>query len=367
MQDHLASIAVFSYWLVILYFYVIGLPGHVLEWLSLFFSTPAFLMVFFKKKTEKESREFTKQLTLLLVLIILGWISSSHNQNSTYTGYAFMILGNAGIALFMYYYNISQKVSIILFLILSMLLIKYYIAYGNFTYIFSISRNYVSVFLLCFFTILCVFCSERRKTLNIFALMVLLFSCMAGGRGGILASVILNLFCFGITMRYDTGYDKVYYILGSLLAGILLMFVLQFRDWTETVHFFIGKFAYTGFGVDSDRISLYTPYIQECGTFENLLFGTNIKSILDTHLHNTYLMAHARFGIIGLCIFIVLFTRAVIYSWKTGNKMLAALILTIMVRIFTDSVFTITSFDSIFFYILFLGLNSYTRGIKQYA
>lgn len=363
--EDLAGIAVLCYWLSILYYYIVGMSGNMLNLLRLFFSTPAFIFVLFKPKTREEKWEFCKQIVLLFILLILGWLSSTYNHNSTYLAYGFMILSNAGIALFMYYYKISERGSLSLFLILSIILTGYYIIHRNLYEVFAagnLSRNYVSVFLLCFIILIYISCRSNKVLLNFLPVIVLLFSCMAGGRGGILSAVIFNIFYFFIIMKYAANREKIYYILGLWLVFILLLFIYQFGNWMRLVRFLIGKFANTGFGADMDRIAYrYKPYILECKHFENMLFGANIRSIINDHLHNTYLMAHARFGILGLLIFIVLFVRAIIYSWKKQNKFLAALILTLMIRIFTDTIFTMLVFDSIFFYILFLGLSRNRR------
>lgn len=358
-QDALASAAIFCYWISVLYYYTVGMSGQLFNFLRMFFSIPAFILVFFKRKTKHEESEFIKQLLLCFVLVIIGWLSSTSNHNLSYLAYGFMVLANVGTALFMYYYKINEKIAILLFLILSIILIRYYVIHRNFTAVFSISRNYVSVFLFCFLGLIFISCGKRKILLNILPIAVLLFSCMAGGRGGILTSIILNICCFGITMKYGENKEKIYYILGIIVAIMLFLVIFQFGDWVKTIRFFIGKFAYTGFGVDTDRVTyIYKPYIVACGHFENFLFGANMASVVDTHLHNSYLMTHARFGIIGFCIFVVLLIRAFTYSLKKGNKMFAVLILTLMVRAFTDTLFPVFAFDSIFFYILFIGLKS---------
>ncbi len=352
-----ANIVILGYWLLMLVNYTAGIPYALYTGLIVLISMVSFLLLFMKNKSHAERMETEKEIFLLVIVTCLGWLSCLYNQNLSYHTYIYMIFSSGSLAMLMKHFKLNSVIMTFLFSIYSMYFIYDYYVHGNFNYVFdaiNVSRNYISVFLLAL--LLLVFLSynyERKFRYLVYALIAQIFCSMALGRGGILSLFVLNMLLICLVFeKTENNRIKIFIYFIFILFSIVMMQIFTNLD---LLTFVLGKFKNAAGFVEAGRAGMISEYVSDFSDVCNFLFGSSIQG---RNMHNTYIMYHSRFGILGLGLVLFFSVRAVIITWITDRKILTAVIIAVMLRIFTDAVFSISVFDSILYYIMFTGMDS---------
>lgn len=210
------------------------------------------------------------------------------------------------------------------------------------------SNNYVSVYLLI---PLCLYYCRKDLYNEEYAMypaiLVLVLSVIAGGRGGFLASAIIVIpviLCKFFSKKRSLG-EKLILVLFLLVSATVVLFPL-FKIFIENnsdlglVRQFSAK-AMTSYY----RLYCWKEYIQS--TFKDplyFLFGSDLEKlywvqVLDGNLHNSFLFIHAYTGILGLLFVVIIGIRSVKYAINNKKWLYLFSLLAFVFRGLTDHVF----------------------------
>jgi hypothetical protein len=207
------------------------------------------------------------------------------------------------------------------------------------------SRNLISISLL-FLTTLYYFVSKIES--NDFLIMPALFcfvvAIFAGGRSGIISSVMLLIIVFFFSLRHNIRRILINSILFLLLIPIIFLFA--------------GKFNIV---VPYDiRIEFLTQFFQSY-KFINLFSGLDITSLpimedFGGNIHNSFLLFLARFGM-GAVLFFFLLALSTLFFISRRDFFPIFIILPFMLRMTTDTGLFMSIYDLLFYsyFILSLG------------
>ena len=188
---------------------------------------------------------------------------------------------------------------------------------------YNSSRNYVSVYLTIFMFVLVVAQTNCGRKVNIAVIVLYFLSCIISvGRGGIIASgfflvgVLINRYRVHPLMEMKQVMQVLIIAVFFLLLGVV---VLAKSDYI--VETFFSRFVdTTRHGSNSQRVLIFKTY------FNNLFYGRKIKNfflginpyhlsylmrVLKGNLHNSLLMMHSSFGILGVAVSCLAFIKSI--------------------------------------------------------
>lgn len=284
---------------------------------------------------------------------ILMLLSSLYNANADYLD-TLWIWSYIGIAALVYECYISPKVfwgvaySVILFILFFM-----FQGHAADELLKMGSENNISAYIIFF--VLLGYLSEKKdnKAMRyIPAFLILAISLWTGSRSGVLSTVVL-IGCIFLHTLLVVRKGK----LGTLFKIGFLVFV---GIWA--VNHFFGDYMVSFFekmdryGNTSIRTEIWLEYMN--GVFDNLgnfLFGVNMfdgKSPLlkyyDGNTHNSFLMLHEKFGIVGVLIGCIFMIKSILRAKSNKNIVLIIVALVASVRMFFDWIAFPGLYDVIF-------------------
>lgn len=206
------------------------------------------------------------------------------------------------------------------------------------------SGNYVSVLLILSVAIYYMGMYNSKRTFCFYdilpALICLLISLLAGGRGGILSTsflLVLIIYCY--TKRINKGNNRFKNIMILLLLSSTLVYIFLMTDIMDE---FLTFRKFESKGMESERIGIWSRYISKCGeSIIYFLFGASLEEIsvirsLGMNCHNSFIQLHAYNGIIMFISFLIILTKSVLYYFRHKKSILLIVILTIVIRGMTD-------------------------------
>lgn len=212
----------------------------------------------------------------------------------------------------------------------------------------SSSRNIVSAYLNLLLISYVISCYRFNVTPSIFLPLFNIFICFfLYGRTGIVLSILLLL----------TIFIKFFYSKINLFICIFFA-IFVFLGYSIVEFYFLEK---TGFvqGAISERSIVFNEYVGSLNDYKNIIFGSNIYNCcsylasLNFNLHNSFLFAHSRFGLVGILFVVGLF----VLIFKSKNILYITLFLLICFRYFYDQLGFFQIFDVTLFYLLISVLN----------
>lgn len=220
-------------------------------------------------------------------------------------------------------------------------------AVGGYYLFYASSRNTLSVFLLIWALILFVAFRKNGKILPIRVIIMFFIGCiLATGRGGIVSGVILLGSYWILDMRDNAHHRKIKYqvrwIAFALVTIIAVLYVVGHIEGITSQYLF--RFT-DDVSLRSGNARLYAwdLYISRCKDPWNFIFGANTYTLLPPayagNLHNSMLMVHARFGIVGFVFVLYIFIASMIDAIRKTELRLFFLIVVIFVRSMTDQIF----------------------------
>lgn len=260
--------------------------------------------------------------------------------------------------------KINLKLWELTFLIVSFSLIINYFLSNNELLFINASRNYVSVYLTEFMFLLVFMFEHLGKRTPALYIIVYCFGCIAAkGRAGILTASIFLLLVFMARLIKIKNTPRslmlkiisITVVMVSVLAilynlnSFIVTFLGGFIERKQSVGGVSGfsKFINTFFS-SHERLSLLETY------FNSVFSGNIIKNVFvgiqtvtlstqyklyDGNAHNSYILVHASFGLIGLFYTVYGILLKIIHLIKEKHLELAFILIAFSFRSLTDSVF----------------------------
>ncbi|MBP3366695.1 MAG: O-antigen ligase family protein [Treponema sp.] len=314
-----------------------------------------FLFYFFRA-IEGRIRFCFKTFFLVICLLINIIFVINYNQNLSFFS-VFIAASYFGAALLMNNTVIKSKLSYLPFIFNCFYLALFYIRDRSFVNVFADqSVNYVSIMMIL--SLFPIYISQyqnglKRSNYGVICISIF-FSVLALGRGGILSCILL-LF---LTIYYRIFNEKLkrnaILMVMVVMVGIIFMGLLA-----VILPRLLGHLP--GFqekGMDSNgRLLVWGIWLaKNFSSAKGIIFGENvISNIPDVfpHLHNSYLMFYADYGLIGFlfCIFCLIKLGAFLHKTNTS---LFSLFFVFCFRAFTDVVFGNFYGDFFLFYFIII-------------
>lgn len=356
--EKIANIELLTYWILVVFFYTVGIEEKIYLYLRAIINLMAIITVLMKNRNVYEQNAVLKEIGFVFVMYFFGVLSSFYNANATVLGYIYNMISSIGIALILSRFHIYRWIPRMIYIIFAIFLFIYFVKHNGDLYYFlqpgGNSRNYISVLILMITAL--VYISEEEnfyKGKYMWSFIGVFFCVLAVGRGGILASVTLLLLNILIWMKRSSRSSD--FAAKGLFAAAISIIVLVFIFSLGILDKVLGNFAI--YGLDSPREEiLWRPYLKSLEYVPNLFFGSYYKELVGKydHLHNSYLMLHARFGIFFLVILVILLIRSFIILWGKKQYFQAALLVAYLQRAFTDSMLGFSYCDTVLLYYVFV-------------
>lgn len=220
------------------------------------------------------------------------------------------------------------------------------------------SRNTIGMMMLIYLSLFAISSYHDERRVSSFPVFIgLLVSIMAVGRSGILTfAILLSLF---FLFEFNGTRHKVRNPLRWFVV-IVLFVVLLFLSYRMIEPFFANAiYNFERRGLESVRTQMWADYLGK--TIESpkfVLFGTPINGtpLLDWfshNLHNSFIMLHAKYGLIALLMILYLIAGASIYYLKERNYLFLALLIATFFRMQFDYTNFNAQLDIILYFLMF--------------
>lgn len=279
---------------------------------------------------------------------ILWTISYLYNGNSdiieifwpfAFFGIGFMIACN----------DISSRITSVLYIFFVAYISMIILNRGGADYIGgSSSRNTVSVSIVLFLSIHMIASYKEKKSVPfVYSVFASIGCLLAIGRSGVLLTVLV-LFLFA-SFAYENGVSRIRNLklmLRVILLLIVLLYIAQ-RYFPYLIRDAVYNFQWRG--TDSRRIIMWRDYLNKITLNPvDMLLGAEISGTyqLDYYhdnLHNSFLMLHAKYGIGGIILVLLLLIKILIVLIKEKNMYL----FTPLILMFFRMNFDYTNFNGV--------------------
>jgi hypothetical protein len=317
------------------------------------------LLLMIETLSFKKQYKFTYQLVGIL---LLGFLLNSLVRSNTSVFLLAQPLSNVGIALFLLRKKLASFVLPFIYLVFAFVCsyFIYFIIYRgidtNKIFLFS-SRNSVSTLLIYYSAILYIINDKVGFGKPILpAAVTLILSVVSYGRSGIISSFFLIT---GILLLNSSEKRKsTEFNIFIVLCGIVfLTFIVANRaDITKIINNITHYFQYLelkGLADKDGRELIWRRYIRSID-WVGFIFGSDEKYASSLvgfggNYHNSFLHLHANFGISGI-IYMCLLLNAMLKLFNL-NRLLLLILVTIVIRLSTDSYLFQSQYSFTVFYI----------------
>lgn len=230
------------------------------------------------------------------------------------------------------------------------------------------SRNYASIYsLFVLFFIGVLHYKDNTEIPSLFIFHNLLLSIYCVGRGGIVSAAILLFLFYIMRIKSKEKFTKKIKIIGVLLIiSAIVIYYMYSKGLLEVVwEKYLWRFHDNrAIGSNLERMAMIKMYVNK--TLENifyLLFGTDVSDLSliinqNGNIHNSYLMLHKAFGLLGSAILLFEDSVCIKNIWSKRKYEFVSIILAIMFRSFFDSCFPYHLFNVPF---MFLAIGSFYK------
>lgn len=303
---------------------------------------------------------FKKEEIFLAVLVILLFIFSSFFSRSYpyYYSSAVLLYGVCSFIIASGFFRLKNKSEFSLlfycvylfFLWVNFYKLGFFNPEGYDTIFNNSSRNIVSAFLLLvtMFVGASYYIEEKKQPILIY-ILTLVSSVILFGRSGIAISFLL--FCYAF---YDNYGKKIYWLL-----IFLPLFIFLYFKYSGVVEYYLMEETSFKYGLESPRKSMLNEYMSGIlYSPQDLFLGRRYADCCATVVqygdnpHNSFIVGHARYGIIHTIFFILLFLSTLFYIKK--KPVLIFFIALIFGRYFFDQLGLFSPLDFVLVYIFLL-------------
>ncbi|WP_319549672.1 hypothetical protein [Desulfogranum marinum] len=189
------------------------------------------------------------------------------------------------------------------------------------------------------------------------ALLCFFVSFLAEGRSGIIVSLLLLI---SVLFLMDNSRCSRYYKYVAFFCKVtgFVVFIIALVIFNESLHDKLEYFYNKKFDISTRNI-IWLEYIRNLSLLDWLV-GFDLQSdaffkSYHSNLHNSYLMAHARFGIMAVPLVFFLWFACISGMLDKQRRFLAVVLFCLLLRIFTDKFAFVGHYDFvIYFYAIYL-------------
>ena len=254
-------------------------------------------------------------IAFILIYSVCGVIGYVYNANMDMVE-LFWPVGYMFLGVFFLNFGIPLKVSKLVYYGVAAVFLVEIIVNGSVNnLVASFSRNIISVYLLLFFSLMIISCYQHNEKISFLPPILFFAVCFAAvGRGGaLLGAIVLALF---LLFDYSKGRPRKRNIilLPVLLVALGLIIWLLSKVAPDLIEGVLENFENRG--VSSQRYLIWRDYIKKTfSSLANVLFGASISGTeylnrYNENLHNSFLMLHAKYGILMLCAVIIMLIQS---------------------------------------------------------
>ncbi|MGM0843666.1 MAG: O-antigen ligase family protein [Bacillota bacterium] len=296
-------------------------------------------------------------LSLFTILYLLKFLFyQSTGDLSSYI----LLFAQIGFALYILENSNGLKVYRITYLILSFCLLYYFLSGTSPHHISKESSANIVNYIYLAFSILMTGINYHKNSMILItpAILSTLVSFWSYGRAGIIASFI---FLIGVLfLKYKNKINKLVLGLVIIMTSLISYTIYNFlMEMSSKILFDQGNTFIKG----SERSNIIDAYFQQLN-IDKVLFGLDYNHqhffAGYTNLHNSYLDIHAKFGLGGILILIVLFT-VLIRFLITKQYLYFILTFSLLLRGATDSVMLGEMYDFVLIFLVLVCLGRITN------
>ena len=244
----------------------------------------------------------------------------------------------------------------------------------GYTLFYQLGRNYVSVFLLVYLMPMVAAAEKNHITISIgYYILIVLCAISAVGRGGIVCAAALlaavAAFRFLIDGRLTVRQKLRNISLGGVLTAVGC--IVLAGNWNRIAGRLLSRFAQDNTSSDNARLKILAGYIDSIDSLPKLLLGSNSRNIPYLgrwmgNIHNSYLMTHAAYGLIGAAVLIIGLAASVVLLLRSGRTELGILIAVIAARGAIDTVFMAKPGDAAAWFCMIYSFSRIFSGRRVY-
>lgn len=341
------------YFLIALFKYMSYIPETIGNILIICLGTLSIIVCVLKTGVNRQN----PYILFVLEYTVFGFICFLHNGNMDIQELLWP-LGFMGIGLLTLNFRISTKVTGFILYTYGLFIIFKIMECGGVDYIGSRgSRNGISVDIITYLTLYMITAYQEKKSVNVWTILFVMAVCFLGiGRSGIVISILLvGLF---IVFKFKNGISSVrsFLLVPAITVLVICIAVILYEYFSEYINLAIGNFKEKG--MRSTRLIIWGDYIRK--TFsspENILFGSRISGtryldIYNTNLHNSFLMLHCKYGLLGIGTVIIMMVRTIRKLFRDKEYYLLVPLIAVFIRMNLDYTDFNSSMDTVLIFFL---------------
>lgn len=356
--NSILTILVIAYFLLYIADSYIIVDATLTTYSAFFVSVLAFLIILISPRKQGLLQE---EILFYSLILIMHAVSIIHNQNISY-GSLILVMKHFFIAMVLARVKLDKAITKITYYALSVYFLYLMITGFDVTlFSLSVSQNAISLHLALFLSLF-ILSSSDDDFLNrwITAGIALIVSIWTGCRGGIIACGTILIGVYYCALK-KTDYKHV--TLKNLLvfAGAILITAAGLVYISNKIGFEKYLFMLTRDRASmrgNIRFTMIEEYIQAATrSITNFLFGAPLSdsawiSHYGNNPHNSYIYAHAHFGLLFLIIIIFLIIKNG-YKYIKNKDLLGFVLAGLLLRAFSDSPAFPGIYDAIIYLLIF--------------
>ena len=302
-----------------------------------------------------------KEILFYLLILIMHAVSIIHNQNISY-GSLILVMKHFFIAMVLVRVKLDKAITKITYYALSVYYLYLMITGFDVTlFSLSVSQNAISLHLVLFLGLFILSSSDDDFLSRwIMAVIALIVSIWTGCRGGIIASaaILIGVY-YCMQKKTDFKHVTIKNILvftGAISITVAGLVYISNKIGFEKYLFMLTRNRATMRG--NVRFTMIEEYIQAATrSVTNFLFGAPLSdsawiSHYGNNPHNSYIYAHAHFGLLFLIIIIFLIIKYG-YKYIKTNNLLGFVLAGLLLRAFSDSPAFPGIYDAMIYLLIF--------------
>lgn len=275
------------------------------------------------------------------------------------------------------YFNVAETLNYrlwrdVFILTVAFIMFQWFRSPDGYLLFYQLGRNYVSVFLLVYLFPMVAAAEKNQIRISLgYYILTALCAISAIGRGGILctmgllAAVVVYRYLIDGQLTVRQKFLNISLCLVMAAAGVVVLL----RYWNRIAGRFLSRFMQDNTGSDNSRLRILTEYIDSVDSWPKLLLGSNSKKIPFLNqwignVHNSYLMTHAAYGLIGAAVVVAGLAASVVLLMRIGCAELGLLATAIAARGALDTIFMAKPGDVVVWFCLIYSLDKVLSGSK---
>lgn len=276
-----------------------------------------------------------------------------------------------GTAMLLYEFGLSYKIGMLMFYIPAIFALYKVLldtSSAAFIELSGSSTNNISTLLIYAMSIYIITIYKKDKNIPIPYLPVIiiaLISLIVANRGGLLSCIIF----FILILIYNLIVNKESKTKNILTFLVLLAFIVYFFTYKIDSYAQMMENKLDRYGTESPRTLIWKEYISGfLSSPTNFFLGIDTEDTLyptlkfyNGNTHNSFLMLHAKFGILGFLFIIYSIIKAFIFLLKSKMYPIIFCLIILILRSMFDWTAFPGIYDVLFYYFVFVAFDKYNH------